>query len=185
MPRRTFIIILSLFFVVSCTKKTGRRRATGLSSQEIKRIKERGGIKKEIKLLKLKLKKDPDNVDLMMEIGANYIKIGENEKAVKYYDRVLKLEFETPKELVEIGDIIREAGAPELAIEAFDKALLLKPSYLPAHLNKGIVYSYDLKDNENAIISFKEFLKLANEDHPRRKIVEQEITILEHKLNNE
>lgn len=68
------------------------------------------------------------------------------------------------EELNEIGKTLIDEGKYEEAIECFDKALELDPTYIRAYNNKGCVFEA-LNKHEEAIECYDKAIELNPDDH--------------------
>jgi tetratricopeptide (TPR) repeat protein len=91
-------------------------------------------------------------------------------EAIAAYQAVLKRDPRNVDALTHLGVIIVATGNhADTALETFDKALAIDPSYAPAHLYRGHVLYEVKRDYPGAVKAWERFLALvpAGEDHQR------------------
>lgn len=103
---------------------------------------------------------NPDRFQAWTQLGNLYFDTGQYQKAVKAYEKSLDLHAGDANIWTDLGVMYRRTNQPEKAIEAFDKAISINPTHEVSRLNKGIVLMYDLGDQESAIESWENLLKI-------------------------
>ena len=112
------------------------------------------------------LELEPDNVDVMSNLGVTYYRLGQLDKAVKVYTRAIAI---APKD-ADIRSNLAAAhvqqyepgGATDqldMALEQYHKAIELAPDLAEAHFGAGAVYAL-LGRVEEAIQAFEKFQEL-------------------------
>lgn len=100
-----------------------------------------------------------DSPEFLLKEADRHYTIGNYDKALDNYHRVLTNGAKYPDVYNKIGIILNHIGRHYEAIEAFKNALRLNARYLDAIINLGIVYA-DLSDEVNAILEFKRALEI-------------------------
>jgi Flp pilus assembly protein TadD len=109
---------------------------------------------------------DPENVDVLTNLGVAYYNLGKLDEAVEQYTKAVKL---APND----GDIRSNLAAAYVqkyqangdkdqlnqALQEYKKAVELKPDLAEAHFGLGVVYAL-LGQNQDAIQAFETFQKL-------------------------
>ena len=92
------------------------------------------------------------NVEEWHAIAAALISNGRYEEAIKYYDKILEINPEDQKALLNNGSVLIELDKFEEAIKYYDKILEINPNNVKALASKGIALSHLQKDDEAIII---------------------------------
>lgn len=135
-----------------------------------------------IKQLKLALKNEPDNVEILVALGNLYFDVGQHLEAIEHYDTALKINPKQIGVLVDTGIMYRRTRQFEKALEMFDTALKIDDKFINAILNKAVVYKYDLGDYTNSLAMFKKFMDVAAPGHPAAESARLEVDFLENEL---
>jgi cytochrome c-type biogenesis protein CcmH/NrfG len=102
--------------------------------------------------------KNPQNLDIWIQLGNEYFDSNQYEKAIHAYQKALELNPADANVWTDLGIMYRRSGNPQKAIECFDKAIAADPKHEPSRLNKGIVLLHDMKDFDGAIKVWEELL---------------------------
>jgi cytochrome c-type biogenesis protein CcmH/NrfG len=102
--------------------------------------------------------KNPQNLDIWIQLGNEYFDSNQPEKAIHAYQKALELNPADANVWTDLGIMYRRSGNPQKAIECFDKAIAADPKHESSRLNKGIVLLHDLKDFDGAIKAWEELL---------------------------
>jgi tetratricopeptide (TPR) repeat protein len=146
---------------------------------------EKARINEKIKQLKYALEKDPQNLEILVQLGNDYFDTGQYYAAIDSYNKALAINSDLPNVLVDLGIMYRRTERPDLALEQFDKALKIDPRHLYAYSNRGVVHKYDLKEYQKAIDDFKKFIELAPAGSQLVERAKGEIASLEEELKKE
>jgi Flp pilus assembly protein TadD len=109
---------------------------------------------------------EPENVDLMSNLGVAYYNLGQLDKAIDQYSRAIEIapndadirsnlaaayvqEYQTSGALDQLGRALQE----------YQKAVQLEPTLAQAFFGLGVVYAL-LSRNDDAIQAFEEFQRL-------------------------
>ena len=120
-----------------------------------------------------RLQENPNDAALLAEIGKAYLYTREFQKATEYYERSAKIKAD-PRVLTTLGGAYHMAGADDLAINAWERALREDPGYADALYNLGAVKWQGKSDPAGAVEAWTTLLK-KNPRHPKRAQVEQMI----------
>ncbi len=93
--------------------------------------------------------------------------------AIAAYERALELQPKDPNVLTDLGIAYRGLGDPEAAVARFRQAAAVDPSHLQSRFNLGLVLLSDLHSAPQARAAWEDYLKIAPNDDPNRKDVEQ------------
>jgi tetratricopeptide (TPR) repeat protein len=106
--------------------------------------------------------KDPNNYDLLVQLGNAAYDADDSRQAVDAYERALKIRDGDPNVLTDLGVSYRNLGDPEKALALFGRAAKADPKHWPAVFNQIIVYGVDKGDVAKA----RALLKQLRKDHP-------------------
>jgi len=104
------------------------------------------------------LKINPENIDILEAASILFQQLGEYKQAEKYALKEIEIDGKLPKPYFQLGIIYNAQKRYGEAIEAYRKALELKPDYAVAWSNMGNIY-YFKNDLINAEKFWKESLK--------------------------
>ena len=120
-------------------------------------------------ILEKLLRLDPENADALVNIGTVEFRTGAFAKAMKYYQRAIKINPGHALAFSNMGMVYfslfqRDNGRSilELALQYFNKALQLDPGLADGYNGRGAVY-LALNEAEKAITDFKKVIQLKPE----------------------
>ncbi|MFP4082286.1 MAG: tetratricopeptide repeat protein [Candidatus Aminicenantes bacterium] len=119
---------------------------------------------KAIEEAKKALELKPDSAQTLKLISVAYSKLGDEETARKYHDRLKELpqtEF-SPEEIYNMGVVSANEGQDEEAAEYFKKASEMKPDFALAYYQLGLTY-FRLERKEEAKAALEKYLELEPE----------------------
>lgn len=117
----------------------------------------------EINQLKAQLSNNPDNLEILTQIGNRYFDINQPVNSIEYYERVLKIKPDNPAVLTDCAVMYNQLGNSEKALDYLDKAIALKPDLAQAYFNKGVILITAKNDPRGAVVVWKKFIELAPE----------------------
>ena len=98
------------------------------------------------------------NVEDWHAIAAALISEGNYEESIKYYDRILEINPEDQKALLNNGSVLIELDRFKEAIKYYDRILEINPKNVKALASKGIALSHLEKYDEALIVLNKALL---------------------------
>ena len=110
-------------------------------------------------LIKL-LKKEPDNIVLLISLGNIYFDVGMDEEAIEVYKKALEIYPDNVSVRTDLGTSYRRTGQTDKALEEYKKSLAIDPRHSITRYNVGVVYLWDKKDVEQAIKVWEELLRI-------------------------
>jgi cytochrome c-type biogenesis protein CcmH/NrfG len=119
------------------------------------------------------LQKDPNNADLLDQLGSVYFRTSQFPLAVDYYARSAKAKPNADT-FVSLSNAQFYAGSADQAIDTLNQALKLDPKSASALFNLGMLRWQSKNDPKGAIEAWQQLLK-TNPNHPRRAQVEEMI----------
>lgn len=117
----------------------------------------------------------PEMLKGMLDAARQALAAGEYGQAIQAYQAILKRDPQNVDAMTHLGLIVAIGGHADTALETFDKALALDPSYGPALLYRGQVLYETKKDVPGAIAAWERFVAVtpAGEDRARvAKLIE-------------
>jgi tetratricopeptide (TPR) repeat protein len=115
----------------------------------------------------------PEVLRGMLEAARASLAEGRYGEAIAAYQAVLKRDPKNVDAMTHLALIVAIGGGPEhvdRALEAFDKALALDPSYLPALLYRGQVLYEIKKDTGGAIRSWEKYVAVSPPGEDRDRV---------------
>ncbi|MDH3973196.1 MAG: tetratricopeptide repeat protein [Deltaproteobacteria bacterium] len=106
------------------------------------------------------LKKEPDNVILLISLGNAYFDIGHDMEAIKVYRKALEIYPDNVAVRTDLGTAYRRIGQPDKALEEYRKSLAIDPRHSISRYNMGVVLLWDKKKMEEAITVWEELLRI-------------------------
>ena len=129
------------------------------------------------------LELEPDNVDVMTNLGVTYYRLGKLDEAIEVYAKAIAIAPEDADIRSNLGAAYVQKQGPEggtdyleMALEEYQKAIELQPDLAEAHYGAGTVYAL-LNRIEEAIRAFEKFQEFDTGTNPTA--TERAHTILE------
>ncbi|MGE5718085.1 MAG: tetratricopeptide repeat protein [Acidobacteriota bacterium] len=119
-------------------------------------------VRRKLNDLEAAVAKEPNNAELLVQLGNTAYDVEEWKKAVDAYERALKLRDADPNVLTDLGVAYRNLGNADKALAMFTQASARDPSHWPAQFNLAIVYGIDKGDTKKAL----EILAKLKKEHP-------------------
>lgn len=116
-----------------------------------------------IKLLEECKTQDPDNIEIIAELGKVYVGYGKDEEALKYFNRVLELDEQNFPAIDSIGSIYRRLGRYQDSVDILKKAFDLDENPVAIYYNLGQTYKA-MEKYDDAIDCFDKVLAKAPND---------------------
>lgn len=127
------------------------------------------------------LQKDPNNPDLLAQIGAVYLLTQQFPLAVEYYDRAAKIK-PLAETFTSLASAYHYTGSDDRAIDALNRALTIDPKSPNALFRLGVLKWQAKNDPKGAIDAWQRLLK-TNPNLPRRAEVEGLIAKVKEHIN--
>lgn len=137
-----------------------------------------------IAALEFETAKNPDNGEAWTRLGHAYFDSDQFAKAIMAYNKSLEIAPGDTNVMTDMGVMYRRNGQPSMALETFDKALLLNPNHEQSLFNKGVVLFYDIKNYEEAINTWKKLVQVnPNATTPSGSPITELIDQLQNQVN--
>lgn len=158
---RLLTIIIIIFSFMGCKEKEKLK----ISSEAVKADpmnSERtvADYEEAIRNFKALLKKEPDNVILLISLGNAYFDTGFDREAIDVYKKALEIYPDSVAVRTDLGTAYRRIGQPEKALEEYRKSLAIDPRHSISRYNMGVVLLWDKKKMEEAINVWEELLRI-------------------------
>lgn len=113
----------------------------------------------------------PEMLRGMLQAAHQALDAGSYQQAIAAYQAVLKRDPKNVEAITHLGVILSIAGHDDNALEAFDKAIALDPSYAHAYWDKARVLYEVKQDYKGAIQAWEKFVALVPSGDDRDKAV--------------
>jgi cytochrome c-type biogenesis protein CcmH/NrfG len=114
----------------------------------------------QINELKRRLQSNPNDVDLLVQLGNTYFDSNMYPESIEAYEKSLALSPGNPNVLTDLGIMYRRNGQPEEAIKRFREAASISPNHPQSRMNLGIVLYYDFGDTAGAKAALLDFISV-------------------------
>ncbi len=98
------------------------------------------------KHFKFILKKQPKNLEVLIQLAARYAEMGDDQNAFFYCNEALRIDKHYRDAYILKGKIYDSGGNSKMAISSFETAIQQDPDFFPAYLYLGEIYQYDKQD---------------------------------------
>jgi cytochrome c-type biogenesis protein CcmH/NrfG len=129
------------------------------------------------------LKKDSMNFDAWSALGNLYFDANMPQDAIVHYRKALILKPDDIHVLTDMATMLRAAGRPDTAVTVLNHVILLDSTLSQAWFNLGVIQSFDLKNQKEALFAWKKFLSLSPPSE-HTEAVQKEIERLEKELGS-
>lgn len=116
-----------------------------------------------------KLKSDPNNSGLLLQIGNIYKATHQFKDAISYYDQALKVDSKNVLARNEMASCLYYTGDADGALSQLQQSLKDDPKNADALFNLGVIKWDAKKDAKGAISAWEQLLKSNPELDPRKK----------------
>jgi tetratricopeptide (TPR) repeat protein len=128
----------------------------------------------EIENYKEILRKDPNNLQALINIGNLYFDTGQDLLAIAHYRKALDLDPRNVNVRTDMAVCFRRTGNPDRAVEELKKAISMDPRHAQARYNLGIILIHDKNDVEAGIRAWEALLENVP-NYPYRDSLRSEI----------
>ncbi|HGY56269.1 MAG TPA: tetratricopeptide repeat protein [Caldithrix abyssi] len=142
---------------------------------------QQGPSPQEIKALEARLANEPDNLQLVFELGHIYLNTGQYLKAEEIFLKGTESWPDNAEMLVDLGVAQRGLGKINEALSTLSQATQKFPEYGDSWLQLAVLYRFNLKNNKKALDYFEKYLSLEDEGETASK-VRQEIKRIKNEM---
>lgn len=103
--------------------------------------------------------KNPNDVDLNVQMGNSYFDINQYDKAIQFYRRAVNLKKDQPNVLIDLGVSYFNITRSDSAIVFINQALAIEPNHMQGLYNLGVIY-FNLKKNDMARTAWERLIQL-------------------------
>ena len=162
-----FAVLMSLLTLAACGDPTQGHLKAGNNFTSA------GQFAEAVEEYEAALELDPDNVDVMTNLGVAYYQLGQPTMAIDMYNKAIEIAPEDADIRSNLAASYVQQYEPEgttepleMALEQYQKAIELDPDLPEAHYGLGVVYML-LGQTEDAIASFVKFQELDKGTDPQ------------------
>jgi len=117
-----------------------------------------------------KLKKDPNNPDLLNQVGNLYRATHQFKVAAGYYEKALAVDPKNAAIRTDLASCLYYTGDIDGSIAQLEKALTYDPKFTGALFNLGIIRWKGKKDNAGAVATWEKLLKVTSDPQQKEKL---------------
>jgi len=119
----------------------------------------------EISQMEEALKRDPQNLQVIISLGNAYFDSNQERKAIDTYQKALMIDPKNADVRTDMGIMYRNIKEYDGAVREFRQAAKDNPTHVNSRFNLAIVLQNDKKDIPRAIAAWEDFLKVAPTDN--------------------
>jgi tetratricopeptide (TPR) repeat protein len=112
----------------------------------------------------------PEILQGMLNAARSAMEAGQYPQAIAAYQAIIKRDPKNVDAITNLGLIVAMGGHADAALEAFDKALAIKPNYPLALLYRGHVLLEGKNDPKGAVRAWEQFLKVTDSAEDRQHV---------------
>ncbi len=120
------------------------------------------------------LKKDPNNLQAIVNVGNLYFDTRQDFLAIEHYRKALSIDPGNANVRTDLAVCYRRTGSPDKAIEELKKAISMNPRHAQARYNLGVILVNDKNDPAGGIKAWEGLLENVP-DYPYRDNLKAEI----------
>lgn len=117
------------------------------------------------------LKTNPNNFDVLVQLGNLYYDGQSFPQAIDYYEKALKLQPNNADVRTDLGTSYWYIGDADKALANFNKSLAIRPNHPGTLFNVGIVEWQGKKDPKAAVVAWEKLLQ-SNPNYPQKDQVQ-------------
>jgi len=144
--------VLFLLFAAGSCKKKEEPRGVGGEAINLSAL-------NEIENYKEILRKDPNNLQALINIGNLYFDTRQDLPAIEHYRRALSLDPRNVNVRTDMAVCYRRSGNPDKAIEELKKVISIDPRHPQSRYNLGVILIHDKNDIEGGIQAWEGLLE--------------------------
>jgi len=121
------------------------------------------------------LKKDPNNLQALINVANLYFDTRQDLLAIEHYRKALDLDPRNVNVRTDMAVCYRRSGNPDRAIEELKKAISMDPRHAQSRYNLGLILFHDKNDIEGGVKAWEALLENIP-NYPYRENLQAEIT---------
>lgn len=121
------------------------------------------------------LRKDPNNLQALINIGNLYFDTRQDQLAIDHYQRALSIDPRNVNVRTDMAVCYRRRGNPDKAVEELKKVISIDPRHPQSRYNLGVILIHDKNDIEGGIKAWEGLLENVP-DYTYRDSLKAEIT---------
>ena len=129
----------------------------------------------EIENYKEILRKDPNNLQAIVNVGNLYFDTRQDLLAIEHYRKALAIDPGNVNVRTDLALCYRRTGKPDKAVEELKKAISMDPRHAQSRYNLGVILIHDKNDPAGGIKAWEGLLENVP-DYPYRDNLRAEIT---------
>ena len=133
----------------------------------------------EVVAYKLRVDKDPKDVEALAAMGNVNMSLGRFDHAQEWYKRALKVDPNRTATRMDLAVALRYLGKPDEAIAELKRVLAKDPKNAGALYNLGVILLEDKQDTQGAIARWETLMK-AHPDYPQKVQLRQMVEQIKH-----
>ena len=159
---RTLLLLGALFLLLPGCRGEERVEPTAgiVEKAPLKAERSREDYEESIRNFRALLRKEPDNLIILIALGNAYFDIGRDLDAIEVYRKALSIHPNNVAVRTDLGTLYRRIGQPDRAVEEYRKSLAIDPRHSISRYNMGVVLFWDKKDMKGAIRIWEELLRI-------------------------
>ena len=181
--RWPYVLLLLLIGVVSCDKKekppAPDAPPPAATSDSAPPDPELVKAMEEVAAYKLRVDKDPKDVEALVAMGNVNLSLGRFDDAKEWYERALKVDPSRAGTRMDLALSLRYLGQPDEAIAELKQVLKKDPKNAAALYNLGIILLEDKNDKQGAIARWESLMK-AHPNYPQTAQLRQIVESIKH-----
>jgi len=122
-----------------------------------------------------KLKSDPNNTALLLQVGAIYHTTHQFQQAANYYGRAAQADPKNPAIRTKLAASLFRGGDPDAALKQLNDALSFAPNDANTLFNIGMIKLEGKQDTKGAVAAWQTLLKTNPQLDPQRKAEVQKL----------
>jgi len=127
------------------------------------------------------LAQDSSNFEAWAALGNLYYDANMAEKAVEHYQKALELRPNDLHVQTDMATMMRSQGDSEGAVKLLDKVVSQDSNFTQAWFNLGVIHTFDLKNNSEAVHAWTRYLAL-DPNSPHAEAITKELERLKAEM---
>lgn len=130
---------------------------------------------KQVRSLMEQMKKEPDNMDIQLDLANSFMMIRAYERAKSFFEKVVEVQPQNVQALMGLGMCYYQAEQFKEAADSFDRIIAVDPDDSMARFNTGIIKKYYLHEHDAADEQFRSIIANPKSPLEMKKRAEDEL----------